>query len=152
MRYTPRRGALFEFFGAPRTGTRSRPPAREPAKSGAAAKRISTSHSSCRQESSRHQSPEVRHGPEAATTSPRQPRKETRAGRPSRISTLAGGAGRNIRKPEEGLPAGHAGPDNAGPDARADAPALFRSRGEEPDNVLPDAPPDPPLDALPDEV
>src|ERR1700719_2105377 len=150
MRYTPRRGALFEFFGAPRTGTRTRPLPREPATSGTAAKRISTSHSSCRQESSRHQSPEVRHGPEAATTSPRRPRKETRAGRPSRISTLAGGAGRNIRKPEKGLPAGKGCPENEYSEARADAPALFRRRGDALDNVLPDWPPDAPLEAVPD--
>ena len=52
--------------------------------------------------SSRHQSPDVRHGPEAAATSPRRPRKETRVGRPSRSSTLACGAGRNTRKPAPG--------------------------------------------------
>src|ERR1700686_2655227 len=135
MRYTPWRGALFAFFSAPSTGIRSRQIPREPATSGTAAKRISRSHSSCRQESSRHQSPEVRHGPEAATTSPRRPRKETRAGRPSRISTLAGGAGRNIRKPEKGVLAGEGCPENEYSEAWADAPALFRRRGDAPDNV-----------------
>ena len=60
-------------------------------------KRTSISHSSCVHPSSRHQSPEVRHGPDAAKTSPRIPLNETHASRPSRISTLAGKEGLKTR-------------------------------------------------------
>src|SRR5437879_7907554 len=59
---------------------------------------ISTSHSSQCQASSRHHSPEVRHGPEAAATLPCILGKEICTGRPSRKVTLARGAGRKTRK------------------------------------------------------
>src|SRR5277367_3692330 len=63
--------------------------------------RTSISHSSCSQKSSRHQSPEVRHGPEAALTLPYTPRKKTRLGTPLRNSMVAGKRGRNMRNPVE---------------------------------------------------
>ena len=47
--------------------------------------------------SSRHHSPEVRQGPEAAITSPCISEKEMCAGRPSRKATAARGAGRKAR-------------------------------------------------------
>ena len=47
--------------------------------------------------SSRHQSPEVRHGPEAAMTSPRIPRNIMFAGHDSRSCTFAGNSGRTFR-------------------------------------------------------
>src|SRR6266404_4032657 len=77
-----------------------------------------TSHSSLAQRSARHQSPEVRQGPEAQTTWPRitydedAPRALIRAGRCCMLCTSAGHGGRKTLNPiagNSGLPVLSAG-------------------------------------------
>src|ERR1700722_3724592 len=58
---------------------------------------ISRSHSSSFHGSLLHQSPDVRHGPDAARTLPHTPPKKMRAGASSPISIFTGMAGRKTR-------------------------------------------------------
>src|SRR6516225_976941 len=64
---------------------------------------IARSHSFWFQASSCHHAPELRQGPEAATTSPHIPCTRTRSGCCSSHSTSIGSEGRRTRKPAIGL-------------------------------------------------